>query len=173
MDTRKKAVSIRIGASDLRSVKRLAKRLGARDSDVIRTAVKLLLGRLAPLHDPNIKGRNLMPVFLESGADLFRHFDLDAPRLESIVNEGVEAESRVDAEDIQLLAMTGVQRTYVKLRLEHLGTANVVVGDASTSRVQDEDQVEQSLRQYLYDKYLYKGQGFGKSHSQVVEKEGS
>ena len=51
MDSRKQAVSIRMSAADIRSVKRLAERLGVRDSDVIRFAVKVMLGRLAPLHD--------------------------------------------------------------------------------------------------------------------------
>ena len=54
MDSRKQAVSIRMSAADIRSVKRLAERLGVRDSDVIRFAVKVMLGRLAPLHDPGV-----------------------------------------------------------------------------------------------------------------------
>src|SRR5262245_37832492 len=117
MDSRKQAVSIRMNAADIRSVKRLAKRLGVRDSDVIRFAVKVMLGRLAPLHDPQVRGKSLVPVFVETGADIFRHFELDAARLDAIINEGADLESRVEHDDIQLIAMSGVQQSYVKLRL--------------------------------------------------------
>ena len=91
MDSRKQAVSIRMSAADIRSVKRLAERLGVRDSDVIRFAVKVMLGRLAPLHDLGVRGKSLVPVFVESGTDIFRHFELDALRLDSIINQGADA----------------------------------------------------------------------------------
>src|ERR1700690_4006137 len=96
-DTRKQAVSIRMSRSDVRNIKRLAERLGARDSDVIRFAIKLMLGRLAPLQDPTVSGRSLVPVFIESGPELMRHFELDAARLSSIINDGVEESRRVEA----------------------------------------------------------------------------
>jgi Arc/MetJ-type ribon-helix-helix transcriptional regulator len=44
MENRKQAVSIRMSASDVRKIKRLAERLGVRDSDIIRFAVKSMLG---------------------------------------------------------------------------------------------------------------------------------
>src|ERR1039458_4964990 len=116
-DSRKQAVSIRMSRSDVRNIKRLAERLGARDSDVIRFAIKLMLSRLAPLQDPTVCGRGLVPVFLESGPDLMRHFELDAARLSSIINEGVEQDRRVEPDDIQLLALSGIQRSYLKLRV--------------------------------------------------------
>ena len=72
--TRKQAVSIRMSRSDVRHIKRLAERLGARDSDVIRFAIKQMLAQLAPLQDPGVGGRGLVPVFLESGPELMRHF---------------------------------------------------------------------------------------------------
>ena len=153
MNSRKRAVSIRMSASDIGSVKKLAKRLGVRDSDVIRCAVKMMMTKLGPLADSTVRGRNLVPVFVESGSDLFRHFELDVVRLENIINEGVPAEIRVEHEDIQLLAMHGVQRSYVKLRLTAIGNGREVDGDNGLDRLDD------SLRQYLYDKYVYRGNG--------------
>ena len=78
IESRKQAVSIRMNSTDVRKVKKLASRLGVRDSDVIRFAVKSMLARLGPLYDPEAHGRNLVPVFVESGADLLRFFEIDA-----------------------------------------------------------------------------------------------
>ncbi len=75
IESRKQAVSIRMNSTDVRKVKKVASRLGVRDSDVIRFAVKSMLARLGPLYDPEAHGRNLVPVFVESGADLLRFFE--------------------------------------------------------------------------------------------------
>src|ERR1700690_726543 len=145
-DTRKQAVSIRMSRSDVRNIKRLAERLGARASDVIRFAIKLMLAQLAPLQDPAVGGRGLVPVFLESGPELMRHFEIDAARIASIINDGVEADAQVDGEDIQLIAMSALQRTYLKLRQHGNGGRNSGSGAEAP---------EASLQQYLYDKYLH------------------
>ena len=121
MDSRKQAVSIRMNRGDVRHVKCLADRLGVRDSDIIRFAIKAMLAKLAPLSDPTVRGRQLLPVFVESGADLMRHFDLDAMRLAEIINDGSDAGRRVDAEDIQLIAMNGNQPSYLKMRFAGIG----------------------------------------------------
>ena len=167
MGPKKQAISVRVGEADLGNLRRLAKRLGVRDSDVIRVAIKSLLTKWAPLHDSNVRGRSLVPVFLENGTELFRHFDLDTPRLDSIINEGVHAEARVELEDIQLLSMSGVQRSYLRWRLEQVGSNTAVNGAAtnghingdmrngSNSNGSDSAQVEQTLRQYLYEKYVH------------------
>lgn len=152
MGIRKKAISVRIGEADLMNLRRLAKRLGVRDSDVIRVAIKSLLGRWSPLHDTLVCGRSLVPVFLENAGDLFRHFDLDTPRLDSIINDGAEDASRVALEDIQLIAMSGVQRSYVRWRLEQVGSGSAA---DSRSSAADDRQVEQTLWQYLYEKYVH------------------
>lgn len=163
--------------SDVRHIKRLAERLGARDSDVIRFAIKLMLGKLAPLQDPSVKGRHLMPVFLESGPDLMRHFELDAARVASIINDGVEPALCVEPDDIQLIALSGIQRSYLKLRVPAM--LRRAAEGASGSRSEDEpaaygangqraaegDSLEQSLRQYLYEKYLYPSTTGGVAHS--------
>jgi len=184
MNNRKRAVSIRMSSGDIVSVKKLAKRLGVRDSDVIRCAVKMMMSKLGPLADATVRGRNLVPVFVESGTDLFRHFDLDAIRLENIINDGVALESQVEHDDIQLIAMNGVQRSYIKLRLSAIGGGHQANGQhangASTNGHHgnegdaDRDGAERlddSLRQYLYDKYVYRANaGVNNStHSKILE----
>lgn len=168
MDSRKQAVSIRMSAADIRSVKRLAERLGVRDSDVIRFAVKVMLGRLAPLHDLGVRGKSLVPVFVESGTDIFRHFELDALRLDSIINQGADPDARVDSDDIQLIAMSGIQQSYAKLRLSSISqgqarTANATGADKAgrAGKPGEEDELGNSLRKYLYEKYVYRNNNGG------------
>ncbi|MBS0379242.1 MAG: hypothetical protein JSS29_12200 [Proteobacteria bacterium] len=147
VEGRKQAVSIRMNAADVRKVKRLASRLGVRDSDVIRFAVKSMLGKLGPLYDPECHGRNLVPVFVESGGDLLRYFDIDAAKLEGIINGSVPADRRVDRDDIALLALTSAQEPYAALKLRELD---------STDRSRSQAELLESLRQYLYAKYVYR-----------------
>jgi hypothetical protein len=154
MGARKQAISVRIGEADLGNLRRLARRLGVRDSDVIRVAIKSLLAKWSPLHDASVRGKNLVPVFLENGSDLFRHFELDTPRLDSIINDGAGDEGRVEMEDIQLIAMSGIQRSYLRWRLDQVGNhANAT--DPTKQVDADGDSVEQTLRQYLYEKYVH------------------
>jgi hypothetical protein len=137
-----------MNGTDVRKVKKLANRLGVRDSDVIRFAVKSMLGRLGPLYDPDAHGRNLVPVFVESGAELLRFFEIDASRLEAIINGGVDIERRVDRDDIALLALTGTQEPYAALKLSEL--------DRTERRERTAAELSESLRQYLYAKYVYR-----------------
>ncbi len=144
VDQRKQAVSIRLGDGDIRNIKRIAKRLGVRDSDIIRFAIKSSLARIAPLCDPAIRGRNLVPVLVESGDELIRYFELDAFRLESIINEQVEEGRQVERDDIALLAMSGLREEYLVMRIKDGSSA----ADAAAPA--------RSLRGYLYDKYVYR-----------------
>jgi hypothetical protein len=145
VDQRKQAVSIRLGESDIRNIKRIAKRLGVRDSDIIRFAIKSTLNRIAPLCDPGIRGRNLVPVLVESGDELIRYFELDAFRLEKIINEDVGEGRHVDPDDIALLAMSGLREEYLVMRMSD-GAAHPA----------DMAAQGRSLRRYLYDKYVYR-----------------
>jgi hypothetical protein len=153
MDSRKQAVSIRMNSADIRNVKKLAKRLGVRDSDIIRFAVKVMLGKLAPLYDLQVRGKRLVPVFVESGTDIFRYFELDAIRLDTIINDGADEGSRVEQDDIQLIAMSGIQRSYARLRLSSIGNGNGAAGRTEASG--EEEELGSSLRRYLYEKYVY------------------
>jgi hypothetical protein len=144
VDQRKQAVSIRLGESDLRNIKRIAKRLGVRDSDIIRFAIKSTLSRIAPLCDSAIRGRNLVPVLVESGDELIRYFELDAYRLESIINDRAEQGREVERDDIALLAMSGLREEYLAMRQKDGHGAAEAAAPV------------RSLRRYLYDKYVYR-----------------
>ncbi len=150
VEQRKQAMSIRLGESDIRKIKRIAKRLGVRDSDVIRFAIKSTLSRIAPLCDPAIQGRNLVPVFVESGDELIRYFELDAFRLQGIINDHVPAGTQVERDDVALLAMSGLREEYLVMRLKDgsAGAGEPSPGDAGAKTA--------SLRGYLYDKYVYR-----------------
>jgi hypothetical protein len=148
VQTRKKAVSIRMSSADVRRVKNLAQRLNVRDSDVIRFAVRGMLARLGPLYDPEQRGRDLVPVLVEAGAEFLRFFDLDANRLDAIINADVDLDKRVAREDLALLALAGVQEPYAALKLSELNNT-----DERLFRPSD---LSSSIRQYLYEKYIYR-----------------
>jgi hypothetical protein len=153
-DRRKQAISLRINASDLRKVKKLAERLGTHDSDVVRFALKIMLERLGPLCDQNVRGRALVPVIVEAGRDILHHFDLDFARLEEIVNSGVNRDQAVESDDLQLLAAAGIRQTYAQLKL-----SKIMPGlDAERGRApQMEDPLNDRLRSYFYAKYAETG----------------
>lgn len=143
----KQLVSVRLNGSDLSRVKRVAARLGVRESDVIRFALKTTLAKLAPLHNDNMRGADLLPVFVELGAELARHFEIDTEALAAIINDGVhDGGGRVAPEDIQLLAMAGMPEHYVHAHLRSL--TQTPIGDAG---------IAEALRQYLYKKYAQLG----------------
>jgi hypothetical protein len=144
-DVRKRAVSVRLGTADIRKIKKLAQCFGARDTDVIRYAIKVTLARLAPLHEGSARGRDVLPVFVEAGAELLRHFELDTARLNTIINAGVPRPQRVDSGDIGLIAMSAVEQRYALLRLGALGR-----------EAHDEARLPASLRSYLYAKYVHR-----------------
>jgi len=151
---RKQAVSLRLGSGDIRKIKRLAKRLGVRDSDVIRYALKVALAKLAPLCDPGVRGRALMPVFVDTGVEILQHFDLDEENLDRIINDGVEPGERVEHTDLQLMAMIGMQRGYAKLSLRDLQESIASAPPANGSHGLD-DTLSTSFRQHLYAKYVH------------------
>jgi hypothetical protein len=146
--TRKLAISIRMHAGDVRKVKRLAQRLGARDSEVIRFAVKTMLARLAPLYDSDVQGKNLVPVFVESGSELLSFFELDAVRLEAIINSEVDDSRRVDSDDIALIALTSAPQPYAALKLSEMNHKELRSGDPLV--------LARSMREYLYEKYVFR-----------------
>jgi hypothetical protein len=144
------AVSVRLGEPDLRRIKTIARRLGFRDSDLFRYAVRTVLAQLGPLSDSRMVGRQLLPVFLEAGLGFIRHFELDAARLGEILNSGVrDAELLVEPEDITLISMAGLQESYARVRLNELA---LDVGELP----QDGGGVAAVLRDYLYEKYVFK-----------------
>jgi len=144
LEEKKKNISVRLNTSDLRKVQDIAKRLRVRDSDVYRFAIKVTLRKLMPLQDGNVKGSDLIPAFIECGSELTKFFDLDSDRLERIINGDLEdSNSRVDSEDIELIAMSGVKENYVYLTLKELASKqSTLIGPDAL------------LRQHLHEKYL-------------------
>ena len=134
---RKKAVSLRLSASDLTKIRRVANRLDVRDSDVIRFAIKNLLVRLSPLTDPSLTGAALVPLFLEAGAELANGLELDAEQLDHIINEGVAPAERVSIDDLHMITMVGAP-------------SNNDHGPRGA------DRRASPMRRYLYEKYLFR-----------------
>ncbi len=157
---RKQAVSIRLSSSDVRKMKVLAKRLGVRDSDVLRYALKAALNQLAGLCDPDVKGSALVPTVVEAGADFVRYFELDAARLDAIINAGADTTRHVSHDDIALISMAGSQPEYAMLRLRRPAPEGVRVVTGTPASVD-------ALRQHLYQKYLYRDgdEGWGGRHA--------
>ena len=146
---RKQAISLRLSAGDIRRIKKLADRLGARDSDVVRFAIKMMMHRMLPLTDSTVRGRSLVPVLAEWGPEAVRHFELDATTLEEIVNGDAPPDQCVALEDITLLTMVSAQESYAKLSLRALMPPSrpPAQGDRrDTSPVN-------AMRRHLYGKY--------------------
>ncbi len=155
MEGRKQAVSIRLNAADVRNLRKLSRRLGVRNSDIIRFAIKNALARLAPLCDSEVKGRALVPVLVDAGADLMRYLDLDIAELDSIINEGTPPEQQVDRADVQLLSVSSPPPGYARLRLVRIGGGRTTDGSGASDAIGEEHQLGQSVRKYFYDKYVY------------------
>lgn len=134
---RKKAVSLRLSASDLTKIRRVARRLDVRDSEVIRFAIKNLLVRLSPLTDPSLTGAALVPLFLEAGSELANGLELDAEQLDRIINDGAVEGERVAMDDLHMIAMVGAPS-----------------GPESTAK--GADRRASPMRRYLYEKYLFR-----------------
>jgi hypothetical protein len=152
VEGRKQAISIRLNAADLRNLRKLARRMGVRNSDVVRLALKSCIARLEPLLQPEVKGRDLVPVFVDAGADMVRYLDLDAMRIDAIINDGVVDGNKVERADIHLLAGTGMPHSYARMR----SVGAVGLRGVPSLSPGDEDQIlSQSLHRYFYDKYMH------------------
>jgi hypothetical protein len=152
VEGRKQAISIRLNAADVRNLRKLARRMGVRNSDVVRLALKSCIARLEPLLQPEVKGRDLVPVFVEAGADMVRYLDLDATRIDAIINDGVVDGNKVERADIHLLAGTGMPHSYARMR--SVGAAGLR-GTPSLSPGDEDVILSQSLHRYFYDKYMH------------------
>lgn len=142
---KKQLVSVRLCHSDVERIQALAARLRVRESDVIRFALRLAFNRLAPLLNKQARGRDLIPIFLECGAELTYHFDLEPRTLESIVNEGLDdADRKVDSRDIELIAALHLPGHPLPVRLKPQSQPEL---DGSFS--------PRKLQQYLYNKYVH------------------
>ena len=145
-ESRTKTFSMRLTEAEHAKLREIAKRLGATEASVMRYAVRSMLNRLAPLHEPNASGYSLIPVFVEYGAELASYFDLDVTRLGGILNgEEEQSGEQVEQEDLVLLSMSGLEQTKVHAKLRELKKQGVEHSD-----------VPETLRSYLYEKYIYR-----------------
>lgn len=147
METHKKqVVSMRLNGADLTRVKEIAKRLKVRESDVYRFAIKTTLTKLSPFYDVEMRGKDLLPIFIEMCAELTTYFDLDTESLDRLINGDLsDPHKRVEKDDIRLLSMLGMPEQYVYLKLREL--ANKPVEHKGMSSL---------VRQYLYEKYSHR-----------------
>ncbi|MCG8669106.1 MAG: hypothetical protein MI867_06800 [Pseudomonadales bacterium] len=144
MSQKKQSVSVRLSESDLRKIKDISRRLRVKESELFRYIIKNSLSKLLPFHDRSVKGTDLIPALIECGGDLTRYLDIDADHLEEIVNTGVdERHKRVEKGDLDMLALASVGANYVSYKLSELRNQPV-----------DEAKLEDSLKEYLYSKYL-------------------
>ena len=159
-EDKKQNVSVRLNSTDITKIKDIAKRLHVRESDVIRFAIKATLVKLMPLHDESVNGSDLIPAFIECGAELTNYFELDANRLEDILNCGVtDPVKKVDCADIELLAMAGIKENYIYLKLKELA-----------SRQSSPMGPSALLKQHLYEKYIQESlKTFDKSDAVALE----
>lgn len=138
---KKQLVSVRLCQSDVERIQALAARMRVRESDIIRFALRLAFGRLAPLLNEQARGRDLIPIFLECGPELTYHFDLEPRTLEAIVNDGLDdPEKKVDSHDIELIA--ALHLPGYRLPFTPDSAANVLSPPGG-------------LQQYLYNKYVH------------------
>lgn len=143
MSENKQCVSVRLKPSDLEMIERIAERLGAKNSEVIRYAIKTALTRLMPLHDPHTDGHRLLPLFIANSHELNRHFDLDADRLNTILNgKAGHKTEMIDRMDIELLALCDLSPQYIQTRLLEI-----------TGKEANPEDIPQVLHKYLLEKY--------------------
>ena len=140
-----RAYSVRLSGADLRKLRSISERLQVTESDIVRFALRHVLNRLAPLHDPQTRGASLLPVFVEFGSELADYFDLDENSLDQILNDGNDSDRHVEREDIGLLLLSGLENTRLYARLSEL-----------TSEYIEPDAVVDGFKKYLYEKYLYR-----------------
>jgi hypothetical protein len=127
----------------------------------------MMLSRMLPLCDPQIRGRHLVPWLAEWGPEALRHFELDATSLDEIVNGGAPPEERIDLEDINLLLMVSTQESYAKLSLRALAAAS---RPPATGDRRDESPAG-AIRRHLYQKYGLVG-ARDDAHADIVKPQG-
>lgn len=143
MEDRKQNVSVRVSVSDLSKIKAISTRLGVRESDLLRFALKSMLARLSPFEEEESRGVDLLPPLIECGREVSNYFDLDAKQFEAIVNEGVsDVKSRVEPQDLNLLTWSPFEESRRKIQL------------ASVSLMRSGDDPEDTLKNYLVKKYF-------------------
>ncbi len=100
----KEMIAVRLDPADRKRVGAFARRLGVREADMLRYAIKMALQELSPLSDQALEGAALLEAFIAHGPDMARWLELDEKKLDAILHKGLEDERlRVSAEDIRMV----------------------------------------------------------------------
>ncbi len=143
MDNKSCCISVRLSATEQKKIKATVKKLQVRNSDIVRYAIRTTLVRLSAFYNPGFNGVTLLPTMIKYCNELNRHFDMDADKLDKIINAEVsEPGSRVARNDIEMLALCGMPVEIIQQRFKQITDIDL-----------DEKDVYQFMKSYLVEKY--------------------
>jgi hypothetical protein len=143
-DNSKRSISIRINTSDYGRIKEASRRLRVRESEVFRFLVKIGLSEIEALYQSNATKLDLLQAFAAHSADFVSHFNLNATRLDQIINRPDRPdEPQVEMDDLELLVMSLFPERFLSYRLQEI-----------TKRPIDPAKVLDELQNYLLNKYV-------------------
>jgi hypothetical protein len=103
---KKHIVSMRLNNNDRNAIQMMASRLFVRESELYRFAVNTLLKRMHKLNDPDCKGSDLLPLFIQLRVEFNQNLGLKRQQLFKIVNNGnAHPDKFVAMADIELLLL--------------------------------------------------------------------
>jgi len=140
MDNKNCCISVRLSETEQKKIKATAEKLQVRNSDVVRYAIRSTLTQLSAFHNPESSGVALLPTMIEYCNELNRHFDLDADKLNEIIN--TKTSQLVARNDIELLALCGMPVEIIQKRFFQV--TGIEIGH---------NEVYQFMKNYLTDKY--------------------
>lgn len=144
MNKKKRNISVRLSESDICKIKDIAHRFGVKESELFRYAVKSMLTKLMPFNDGNLRGADLIPVWLECGEELLTYFHIDSDQLDTIFNDDLEESQReIESSDLDLMILSNLNEKFIVKRLSELCGTNL-----------DHSEVRDVLKKYLYEKYI-------------------
>ncbi len=143
MENKTCCISVRLSETERKKIKAIAEKLQVRNSDVVRYAIRTTLTRLSAFHNPEFNGTTLLPTMIEYCNELNRHFDLDADKLDNIINAKTsEPDMQVARNDIELLALCGMPVEIIQERFRQV-----------TGIKLKNNEVYQFMKKYLVEKY--------------------
>jgi len=143
MENKTCSISVRLSETERRKIKVMAEKLRVKNSDIVRYAIKTAMTRLSSFHNPDLCGADLLPTMIEYCIELNRHFDLDADKLDTLINANInDKEKQVARNDIELLALCGMPVEIIQKQFRQL--TGIELGDR---------EVYQFMKKHLTHKY--------------------
>lgn len=136
-------VSLRLSVADRKKVKMVADQLGVAESDVFRFAITQTLDRLAPLHNKNATGEELLGTFLDFGSELADYFEITPQRLERLLTDHAGIAEKIEPKDVEMLTMASTAETNGRAALNE----NPHGTDSASLRAE-------TMREYFFAKYI-------------------